>query len=123
MDIEERRRRDRERKARRRRENPEAERALRRAYYARNAEKIAEANLIKRATKREHACARRQVQLAVRMGDLVPGECDVGGDCFGAIEAHHDDYSRPLEVRWICKGHHMQMHSPLRKTWADRGML
>jgi len=25
-------------------------------------------------------------------------------------EAHHDDYSRPLEVRWLCKRHHAEHH-------------
>lgn len=100
----------REHKRRKRRENPEHERAIRRAYYLRNAAKIAERNLVKRAGERDRAIARRDVQRAVARGTLIPGDCEVGGDCFGAIEAHHDDYSRPLEVRWICKSHHMRMH-------------
>ena len=103
----------RERKALARRENPEHEREIRRAYYKRNAAKIAERNLEKRATKREHAVARRDVQRALQRGLLTRGPCEIGGDCFGAIEAHHDDYSKTLDVRWICKSHHMRMHSPL----------
>lgn len=113
VEIEERRKKDREYKAWKRRQDPEHERELRRAYYARNAQSIAERNLVKRATKREHAVARTIVQRALASGALIRGECEVGGDCFGRVDAHHDDYSKPLEVRWMCKSHHMLAHSPL----------
>jgi hypothetical protein len=46
------------------------------------------------------------VDNALRSGKLVKGPCEVGGDCAGRIEAHHDDYARPLTVRWVCKRHH-----------------
>jgi hypothetical protein len=46
------------------------------------------------------------VDNALRSGKLVKGPCEVGGGCAGRIEAHHDDYARPLEVRWVCKRHH-----------------
>jgi hypothetical protein len=25
-------------------------------------------------------------------------------------EAHHDDYSKPFEVRWLCRMHHRAVH-------------
>jgi hypothetical protein len=50
--------------------------------------------------------ARKKAQYAMRMGRLVPGPCEIGGECDGRIEAHHDDYAKPLEVRWVCRKHH-----------------
>jgi hypothetical protein len=45
-----------------------------------------------------------KVRSAIRKGWIHRGPCEV---CFsGPAEAHHDDYSRPLEVRWLCRKHH-----------------
>lgn len=48
------------------------------------------------------------VSNAIRDGKLVKGPCEfeASGECEGRIEAHHDDYSRLLEVRWFCSRHH-----------------
>jgi len=46
--------------------------------------------------------ARKAVQTAVRRGLLVkPEECSSCGTR-GRIEAHHADYSKPLDVEWLC---------------------
>ncbi|EEE04594.1 gene 26 protein [Burkholderia multivorans CGD2M] len=29
-------------------------------------------------------------------------------------DAHHDDYSKPLEIQWLCHSHHMLRHAMLR---------
>lgn len=50
--------------------------------------------------------ARLVVTHAIESGRLLRGDCEVGVDCEGRIEAHHDDYSRPLDVRWLCRKHH-----------------
>jgi hypothetical protein len=54
--------------------------------------------------------ARQAVRTALRTGGLNKGPCEIGGDCSGRIEAHHDDYSKPLEVRWLCRRHHGRSH-------------
>ena len=30
--------------------------------------------------------------------------------CGAKAEAHHDDYDKPLEVRWLCFSHHREWH-------------
>jgi len=49
------------------------------------------------------------VKNAIRDGRLVRQPCEVCGK--PRAEAHHDDYSKPLEVRWLCKAHHRAAHA------------
>lgn len=50
----------------------------------------------------EKRSAHRTVEQAVRTGLLVrPNACSKCGDS-GLIESSHDDYSKPLEVEWLC---------------------
>lgn len=58
--------------------------------------------------KAEKDAARAQVNRAVRQGTLARGACEVCGKEGGA--GHHDDYSKPLEVRWLCGVHHGLLH-------------
>jgi hypothetical protein len=48
------------------------------------------------------------VRTAVLNGLLVRGPCEVCGE--ENTEGHHDDYDRPLDVRWLCKVHHEDLH-------------
>lgn len=52
--------------------------------------------------------ARYAVSNAIRDGRLVRSPCEVCGHW--KSEAHHDDYSKPLEVRWLCFKHHRELH-------------
>jgi hypothetical protein len=64
-----------------------------------------------------HVAARKAVQQAVKRGDLVRLPCEVCGSPKSA--GHHDDYSKPLEVRWLCRTHHDELHAAERQAIAD----
>lgn len=48
------------------------------------------------------------VRGAIRNGKLSKKPCEVCGK--EKAHAHHDDYSRPLDVRWLCSKHHREWH-------------
>lgn len=58
--------------------------------------------------------ARAMVYNAVKRGDLVRAPCETCGAT--KVEGHHDDYSNPLSVRWLCRAHHTEHHVNLRKA-------
>jgi hypothetical protein len=45
---------------------------------------------------------------ALRDGRLTRQPCHVCGQT--AVEGHHPDYSRPLDVVWLCNQHHREAH-------------
>lgn len=60
----------------------------------------------------EKATAHRLVLMAVKIGTLVREPCSVCGNL--KSQAHHEDYSKPLEVKWLCQKHHSEIHSNKR---------
>jgi hypothetical protein len=60
-----------------------------------------------RATNPERTLARGRVAYAIRTGKLARQGCEVCGE---KAEAHHEDYNRPLEVKWLCFAHHRAAH-------------
>jgi hypothetical protein len=52
---------------------------------------------------------------AVRAGRIARLPCLVCGE---RAEAHHPDYSRPLDVVWLCPAHHAQTHALTKKETA-----
>lgn len=75
-----------------------------------------------RHAKRAHAA----VAAAVRRGQLQRGPCEVCGAIHGqdgaVIHGHHEDYSRPLDVVWLCRSHHRHFHAIVRAgLWVKAG--
>lgn len=61
--------------------------------------------------KRQHPeriAARVAVYQAIRSGKLIRQSCSVCG-VFPA-DAHHENYSKPLDVIWLCDSCHKQHH-------------
>ena len=55
----------------------------------------------------DRASARRAVNNAVRDGRLTRHPCAVCG-ATERVQAHHADYSKPLDVEWLCFKHHRE---------------
>lgn len=69
-------------------------------------------NYVKDKTKKykqkypEREKAKKLVRTAVLKGKLIkPDKCSKCGNK-GKVEAHHENYSKPLEVVWLCKKCH-----------------
>lgn len=59
-----------------------------------------------RMSKERSAC--KKVYRALKAGKLTKGECEGCGSL--DVQAHHDDYNKPLEVRWFCQTCHDIVH-------------
>lgn len=59
--------------------------------------------------------AQTAVSNAIRDGRLVRQPCEVCG-ATRHIHGHHDDYSKPLDVRWLCPVHHAARHAELSRS-------
>ncbi len=58
--------------------------------------------------------ARLKLNDYVNRGKVIKENCEVCGSC-KKVEGHHDDYSKPLEVRWLCQKHHNEHHQKNKK--------
>lgn len=56
----------------------------------------------------ERYAANTAVANALRSGKLKKWPCFCCGD--DKVEAHHPDYSSPLDVIWLCAAHHKELH-------------
>lgn len=65
-----------------------------RAYQARNRKKF---------------LAGKRIRWAVSRGRITRQPCEVCGA--KKTNAHHDDYDKPREVRWLCTTHHREWHA------------
>jgi hypothetical protein len=56
--------------------------------------------------------AREAIHRAVRYNKIdKPKTCSMlSAECKGKIDGHHSDYSKPLDVIWVCDYHHKKLH-------------
>lgn len=62
----------------------------------------------KRSERPKMRC-RWLTQRAIIAGRLVRQPCEVCGNV--TVDAHHDDYAKPMAVRWLCRLHHREHHA------------
>jgi len=64
-------------------------------------------------TRPERVRAAQKLSNAVKNGKVIKQPCFVCGE--EKTEGHHPCYSLPLDVVWLCKSHHQQLHREARK--------
>ena len=82
--------------------------------YAKNQHKIYGRVLAWRAKHPERRRAHKLVEKAIRLGEIIRQPCRVCSN--PKTHAHHDDYSKPLDVVWLCSKHHIARHKELDAT-------
>lgn len=58
--------------------------------------------------QRKKANCRSYANVYIKRGKLIKMPCEICGD--KKTEMHHEDYDKPLSVRWFCRKHHMAKH-------------
>lgn len=77
-------------------------------YYRKHKEESAE-NVRKYIEKYpEKNKARIEYRKALYHGVITKKPCEQCGEA--NVEGHHEDYTKPLEVIWLCHKHHMERH-------------
>ena len=93
-------------------ERREAQRIHRRASYLRHAKTKIIKQRVSRRLHPDKYQARMQLGNAIKNGHLKRLPCEKCGD--ENSHGHHEDYSKPLEVMWLCALHHAARHKELR---------
>lgn len=53
--------------------------------------------------------ARERLRNAIITGKITIKPCEICGETRN-VQAHHEDYSKPLDVIWLCTKHHAWIH-------------
>lgn len=77
-------------------------------YRKENLEKYANYAKDYRKKHPETVTAHNAVRVGIERGEIKTHPCEKCGE--DIAEAHHDDYTKPLEIRWLCKTCHMEWH-------------
>jgi len=63
--------------------------------------------------------ARYTIKNEIKRGRLRRGPCARCGDQH--THGHHEDYSKPFEVAWLCRLHHAERHREIRDSAISEG--
>lgn len=100
--------RDRERELNYRFENKERTRLAVKKSKQKNRNGHASYNRNDYQRRKLEVSVRNKTNLAIRLGKLIRKPCKYCGNL--KVHAHHTDYSKPLQVEWLCSAHHAAWH-------------
>ena len=60
--------------------------------------------------------AHQIVKAALRNGVIKRQKCE---HCDKLGDAHHEDYTKPLEIMWLCRSHHHKRHAVIGKVYDN----
>ena len=81
----------------------------RKKWAKNNKDKIYQSTKKYREDNKIKAYAHGVVSYGIKLKVIKRGSCEICGD--KQTHGHHDDYSKPMEVRWLCSKHHNQWHA------------
>ena len=90
-------------------EHQEERRIKGRVYYRKYRDRFLAYKKKRRIAYPERTKSHDKVHRAIKSGRLIPEPCEECGQEEG-IQAHHDDYTKPLDVRWLCRSCHKYLH-------------
>jgi hypothetical protein len=70
--------------------------------------KLREYGKIYRKNNKEKIKAHYTLNNAIKRGEIVRQPCEICGNPISV--AHHEDYTKPFEVTWLCRIHHGELH-------------
>lgn len=76
--------------------------------YRKDRNKVGPAQNLWKKNNSKKTKAQTAVSDAIRSGKIKRQPCEKCGD--PKSEAHHDDYEKPFDVRWLCFKHHRIEH-------------
>lgn len=91
-------------------EASEGRKTMKRKWYLANKAQISRARKEYKKRYPEKRRAHKFVYSAIKSGRLYRQPCEICGTEKN-IHAHHDDYAKPLDIRWFCITHHNLYHS------------
>lgn len=60
--------------------------------------------------QKKKAIARSYAKVYLKRGKIIEQPCVI---CGNKAEIHHPDYDKPLEIIWLCRNHHLQLHKEI----------
>jgi hypothetical protein len=84
--------------------------------YKRNKTKILAKCLDRKTLKKQERSAQSKTEYLIKMGKIKKESCIVCNSVID-IQAHHEDYNNPLDIMWLCRRHHAQLHVSKKENY------